>query len=97
MVSTRRVLVVLLLIGVGLPEDRGLFRGEVLRVLPVLDAGLATLVACFVVEFRVVVGMGDDEECSFDTEGVGVRCEEVEESVLPRRVGKASGIWCRPT
>ena len=68
-----------------------------MRTLPVLDAGLATLVACFVVEFRVVVGMGDDEECSFDTEGVGVRCEVVEESVLPRRVGEASGIWRRPT
>ena len=68
-----------------------------MRTLPVLDAGLATLVACFVVEFRVVVGMGDDEECSFDTEGVGVRCEVVEESVLPWRVGEASGIRRRPT
>ena len=68
-----------------------------LRTLPVLDAGLATLVACRVVEFCVVVGIGDDEEFSFDNEGVGVRCEVVEESVLPRRVGKASGIRRRPT
>ena len=69
-----------------------------MRILPVLDAGLATLVACCVVEFRVVVGMGDDdEERSFDTEGVGVRCEVVEEGVLPRRVGEARGIRRRPT
>ena len=67
-----------------------------MRTLPVLDAGLATLVACCVVEFRVVVGMGDDEEYSFDTEGVGVRCVVVEESVLPRLVGKVSGIRRRP-
>ena len=66
-------------------------------MLPVLDAGLATLVACCEVVFHVVVVMGVDGEFSFGVEGDGVRCEVVEESVLPQRVGKASGIWRRPT
>ena len=54
-----------------------------LQTLPVLDTGLATLVACCVVEFRVVVVMGDDGEFSFVIEGVGVCCEVVEECVPP--------------
>ena len=68
-----------------------------MRTLPVLDTGLATLVACCVVEFRVVVVMGDDGEFPFVVEGVGVRCEVVEECALPQLVGEASGIWRRPT
>ena len=68
-----------------------------LRTLPVLDAGLATLVARCVVEFCVVVVVGDDGDFPLAVEGVGVRCEVVEECALPRLVGKTSGIRRWPT